>query len=226
MAEIQHIVLSRLPNGTHVNLIKKVYERAYADEKMMEKCSRQIKALQRAMTNEEKVYKTSPKSFLTDKIVSSDKERDAIYKSYKRIVRGFVGSPDENMSDAAKHLWQHIKDYNINTRSQLDKETGQVFRFIEDLRTKYSEDVATLNISNFVDALSNANQQVFDLMNARADETREKEVGALKQNRKASDEAYYALIKYVNAVSLVDGEADYLNFIEFMNIEIERLKAV
>lgn len=49
-------------------------------------------------------------------------------------------------------------------------------------------------------------------------------VGALKASRKASDDAYRMLVKMVNALALVEGETDYVPFIDYVNAEIVHYK--
>ena len=49
-------------------------------------------------------------------------------------------------------------------------------------------------------------------------------VGALKTARTASDNAYRALVKMVNALALVYGEKDYTAFIDYVNTEITHYK--
>ena len=68
--------------------------------------------------------KISQKSMLTDDIATADAEHDGLYSGYKKAVNGFRNLPVENMAKAAKLLTQHIKDYAIDPKMQLDKETG------------------------------------------------------------------------------------------------------
>ena len=49
-------------------------------------------------------------------------------------------------------------------------------------------------------------------------------VGALKIARTASDNAYRAMVKMVNALALVYGEKDYAPFIDYVNTEITHYK--
>ena len=81
---------------------------------------------------------------------------------------------------------------------QLDKETGLLMNFIDDLEKKYSSEVQTLSLGAFVTALKAANEKVRTLTATRTDERMAKAVGALKASRKASDEAYRQLVKFVN----------------------------
>ena len=61
---------------------------------------------------------------LTDDIATADAEHDGLYSGYKKAVNGFRNLSVENMEKAAKLLTQHIKDYAIDPKMQLDKEMG------------------------------------------------------------------------------------------------------
>ena len=132
--------------------------------------------------------------------------------------------PVAEMSQAAKVLSQHIKDYKINTAGQLDKETGLLVNFITDLEDKYSAQVTTLGLTAFVTNLKEANERVRTFTLQRTNEKMGITVGALKTARTASDDAYRALVKMVNALALVFGEKDYTAFIDYVNTEITHYK--
>ena len=121
-------------------------------------------------------------------------------------------------------LNQHIKDYKIDVQAQLDKETGLLVNFIQDLEGKFAEQVKALSLTAFVEKLKAANEEVRSLMGQRTDERSAKTAGALKAARTASDEAYKMLVMHVNAHALLEGEADYAAFIDYANTEIEHFR--
>lgn len=168
--------------------------------------------------------KISQKSLLSDDIAKADSDRDALYIGYKRAVEGFLAMPVADMAQAAKVLAQHIKDYKISTAGQLDKETGLLVNFIADLEGKNSEQVAKLGLTAFVTNLKEANERVRTQTLQRTNEKMGVIVGALKTARAASDEAYRALVKMVNALALVFGEKDYTAFIDYVNTEVTHFK--
>ncbi len=96
--------------------------------------------------------------------------------------------------------------------------------FIADLEGKYSEQVAALSLTPFVTSLKEANERVRTLTANRTEERMTIAVGALKASRKASDEAYRTLVKWVNALALIEGEAEYADFIDYVNTEITHYK--
>lgn len=211
-------------NGAHFLYVSNVLARAQADTKVSEKAAAQVSALKTAVAQEDRDLKLSQKSLLTDDIAQADQDRDQLYSGYKQAVKGFLDLPVENLAQAAKVLNQHIIDYAIDPREQLDKETGMLVNFLADLEGKYAEQVSALSLTPFVTALKEANERVRTFTADRTEERMTQTVGALKASRKAADEAYRALVKWVNALALIEGETEYADFIDYVNTEITHYK--
>ena len=224
MKEISDINIQRMNNGAHFTFVSNILARAEADTAVKEKASELVSNFKAAVTAEDEALKISQKSLLTDDIAKADNDRDALYAGYKKAVEGFLAMPVADMAQAAKVLSQHIKDYKINTAGQLDKETGLLVNFITDLVGKFSAQVNTLGLTAFVTNLKEANERVRTLTLQRTNEKMSITVGALKTARTASDDAYRALVKMVNALALVFGEKDYTSFIDYVNTEITHYK--
>ncbi|MBD5447048.1 MAG: hypothetical protein HDR32_04750 [Treponema sp.] len=224
MREIQSIFLGGMNNAAHFMFVSNMAGRAEKDAAVAEKCKAQVAALRAAVTAEDENLQISAKSLTTDKIAAADRLRDQLYAGYKKAVAGYAGFPMESLADAAKVLQQHIKDYKIDVQAQLDKETGLLVNFIQDLEGKFAEQVKALSLTAFVEKLKAANEEVRELTGQRTDERSAKTAGALKAARVASDEAYKMLTMHVNAHALIEGDADYAAFIDYANTEIEHFK--
>ena len=224
MKEIYDINIQRMNNGAHFTFVSNILARAEADTAVKGKASELVSNFKTAVNAEDEALKISQKSLLTDDIAKADIDRDALYAGYKKAVEAFLAMPIADMAQAAKVLAQHIKDYKINTAGQLDKETGLLVNFITDLEDKYSAQVAKLGLTAFVTNLKEANERVRMLTLQRTNEKMGVTVGALKAARTASDDAYRALVKMVNALALVYGEKDYTAFIDYANTEITHYK--
>ena len=224
MKEIYDINIQRMNNGAHFTFVSNILARAEADTAVKEKASELVSNFKTAVSTEDEALKISQKSLLTDEIAKADSDRDALYAGYKKAVEGFLAMPIADMAQAAKVLAQHIKDYKINTAGQLDKETGLLVNFISDLEDKYAAQVAKLGLTAFVTNLKEANERVRTLTLQRTNEKIGITVGALKAARTASDDAYRALVKMVNALALVYGEKDYTAFIDYVNTEVTHYK--
>ena len=224
MKEIYDINIQRMNNGAHFTFVSNILARAEADTAVKGKAADQVNNLKAAVSAEDEALKISQKSLLTDDITKADSDRDALYAGYKKAVEAFLAMPIADMAQAAKVLAQHIKDYKINTADQLDKETGLLVNFISDLEDKYAAQVAKLGLTAFVTNLKEANERVRTLTLQRTNEKMGVTVGALKAARTASDTAYRALVKMVNALALVLGEKDYTAFIDYVNTEVTHYK--
>lgn len=224
MKEIYDINIQRMNNGAHFTFVSNILARAEADTAVKGKASELVSNFKTAVNAEDEALKISQKSLLTDDIAKADIDRDALYAGYKKAVEAFLAMPIADMAQAAKVLAQHIKDYKINTAGQLDKETGLLVNFITDLEDKYSVQVAKLGLTAFVTNLKEANERVRTLTLQRTNEKMGVTVGALKAARTASDDAYRALVKMVNALALVFGEKDYTAFIDYVNTEVTHYK--
>mgnify|MGYP007085212719 CR=1 FL=1 len=224
MKEIYDINIQRMNNGAHFTFVSNILAHAEADTAVKGKASELVSNFKAAVAAEDEALKISQKSLLTDEIAKADSDRDALYAGYKKAVEGFLAMPIADMAQAAKILSQHIKDYKINTADQLDKETGLLVNFISDLEDKHAALVAKLGLTAFVTNLKEANERVRTLTLQRTNEKIGITVGALKTARTASDDAYRALVKMVNALALVFGEKDYTAFIDYVNTEITHYK--
>ena len=224
MKEIYDINIQRMNNGAHFTFVSNILARAEADTAVKGKAADQVNNLKAAVSTEDEALKISQKSLLTDEIAKADNDRDALYAGYKKAVEAFLAMPIADMAQAATVLAQHIKDYKINTADQLDKETGLLVNFITDLEDKYTAQVTKLGLTAFVTNMKEANERVRTLTLQRTNEKMGVTVGALKAARTASDTAYRALVKMVNALALVLGEKDYTAFIDYVNTEVTHYK--
>ena len=224
MKQISGIDVTHMNNGAHFLFMTNVLERAEANEKVMAKVGSQVTNLKAAVEKEDEYLLLSQKSLTTDDIAEADAERDELYSGYKSAVKAFLRHPVADMAKAAKVLNQHLKDYAISPRMQLDRETGLLINLITDLEGKYKAEVELLALTSFVSTLKTANERLRSLTGERTDERMSTIVGALKAARKVTNDAYRALVKMINALALVEGDADYATFIDYVNTEIVHYK--
>ncbi len=222
--EIGGITLTALTNGAHFSFMKSTLVFADDCEAVVNKLSDDIAAFRAAFATEDEKLKIMTKSELTEEIYQNDAIRDGSYSGYKGSVRGLLSLPAGDLQAAAKRLWNHIESYKIRTDDQFDKQTGMMDNLINDLETKYAAEIALLGLSPFVTSMKTANDKVAELLHSRDIENSAKGVGATKAARAATDTAYRTLIKKVNALALLEGDADYASFIDGMNSQIVRFK--
>ena len=224
MQEIDGLRLDHLPNGAHAEYHHTTLERAKGDNAVSSKCTKYLTAYQDAYDEQDRVYKTSTKNLSTDDIAASDRLRDELYRSFRDAVKAMDGISIPAMAEAAKILMQLIKDYRIDVQGQLDKETGDLRNFTDDLKDKYAEQVEALGLTEVANELAKANEQTATLIKQRDSENKAREVGIVKSARAATDRAYKQLVKMVNALIMVEGEEAYADFVAEQNSLIRRYK--
>ena len=224
MKQIEPIKLGIMSNGSHFLFITDTVGLATADAKVKTKVTAELTALQTALKAEDDALALSKANLLSKEIKAIDAERDKHYKALRKAITFFLNHPDAQLVKAAARLEQLLKDYNINPAMQLDRETGLLLNLISDLETKSAADVTALALTPVVHAMKQANDKLREVTRARANDRAVQIVGQLKQAQHASDEAYRTLIQKVNALAVVEGEADYADFISKMNEQVKHYK--
>ena len=226
MNEIKTISLSSMNNGAHFAFHSEVLKLIETDSNLNEKISKPINAYRKSILEEQKAIKVPQKSLYSDDVAKSDSERDALYRGLKNAVSAYAAVPNEDVKQSYKVLWQLIKDYNIKTTTQLDKTTGLLIKFIDELETTYVKDVKKLSLNNFVTLLKEANERLRTAISKRNEERshNHKPAGALKQARVITDDNFKLVVKYINAYALIEGSNAYDGLINQINRFIDRYK--
>ena len=226
MKEITNINLVRMNNGAHFQFIKTVSERVNTENEITANAvaKKAVDALTEALAEEDRCLVLSQKSMLTDEISDADRERDQLLSGYRAAVKGFRNISVPAMAEAAKVLWQNLKDYKIDPGMQLERETGLINNLIDDCEKKYATQVDLLSLASYVTALKAANARVENLLVQRTEIKSTQVLGALRLARLQSDAAYRLLAKIVNAMVLLLDESKYAAFIDFVNELIVRYK--
>lgn len=180
MKEIKAISLERMNNGAHYLYMSTMLSRAESHAKLPVKAAEPLAALRTAVEEEDRCLAISRKSLLTDDIRKADHERDVLFGAYKNAVRSYLSLPEGKLSQAARELDQHLTDYRIDPREQLDKETGLLVNFLADLETRYAAQVATLSLSPFVTGLKEVNERLRQLTKDRTYERMTLEPGGTR----------------------------------------------
>lgn len=220
LATIQDFHLQMLNNGSHFLFVSHVLQQAEACTALSAKAAAYLAEFKKAVAAEDVVLKTSAKSMRSDGIAAADASRDTLYAGLKHVVKSLMRAPSAEVAQAAVELNQLFIDYRIDTDAPLIKETGMLNNLIDDLGTKFKEQVETLGFTVLVGQLHEANSRVDKLMVERTEERKNTVTGKMKAVRVVTDEAYRELVRMVNGLVYVDGESGYVEFVKFVNAEI------
>ena len=93
---------------------------------------------------------------------------------------------------------------------------------VADLRTKLAAEIVTLAIVDWIDELERQNNVFIVLEATRNSEDAKKSDLRMKQVRVVVDAAYSKIVKRINALIIVNGEAPYTEFVRELNVRIGR----
>ncbi|WP_293713677.1 DUF6261 family protein [uncultured Parabacteroides sp.] len=222
--EISTISVGRMNNGAHYLYNLDFYNRIDADTAVKEKLTAVLAAYKQAIDNEDAVLKVSQKSLNSDKISEFDKQRDSLFMAIKAVVKAQLSVADQEVHAAAVRIDQLIKDYKLNVREQLDKETGLLINIIYDLENKYADEVHKLGLDMFLTQLKSSNLNVRTYTDSRNKELLDKPDYKLAGARKATDAIYQEVVRQINAHVVLEGDTLYKNLIMLQNQEIVHYK--
>lgn len=220
MIEIRTISMPAMNSGAHFQYVSDILKRAEADAKVSEKAASQLAAFKAAIAAEDKVLKVPRKSVLTVQIECWDGVRDGLFTAGRQVASAYSKHPDTEMSDAADEVLRIYSEYGIDSNMQLNRETGMLTNFITDIEEKAASAAATLSLTKLFADLKEANEKVADLMYERLEKDTNSEKALLEKARKVTDAAYAELVRYVNALAVIEGEDEYADFIDNVNKQV------
>lgn len=224
MNEINKIDMTRMTNAAHIGYMEATIKRAKANEKVSADAAELITEMETCYATEDECYVLSQKNEKTELISAADQERDTCFSSYKQTVKGFMAMPDDELSAAAKKLWQSIKEHKIDVRENLSEENAKVGDLVQDHEGALATEVSTLGLTKVVAKLKALNEEVKTLMYERNAEEATKVAGALRAARLKMDEAYNNFVTRVNALNVVQSDEAYDTFINEQNEQIDYYK--
>jgi hypothetical protein len=172
---------------------------------------------------EDEALKKIVKSEFTAKIHEADKARDDIYLGMAETVTATLRHFNPNVRQAAERLKILFDTYGNVVNKPLNEETSAIYNILQELKGKYTADVASVGLTQWVAELETRNQTFEGLVKERFDETAARTTDiVMKQARAQLDEVYKTIVERINALAVVEGVATYEAFIKTLNAVIAK----
>ena len=114
-----------------------------------------------------------------------------------------------------------MSNYKIDTSANYMKESGLIDNMLQDLM-QYSRQLRRLGLEILANRLKESNDKVRQLIAERNDERSEQVLGELAAARRASDEAYAAVVLYTNAFALLNPDLrEVIDLVKRMQEDLE-----
>jgi hypothetical protein len=162
------------------------------------------------------------KSEFTAKIHEADKARDEIYLGMAEIVTANLRHFTPDIRQAAERLKILFDAYGKVANKPLNEETSAIYNILQELKGKYTDDVASVGFTQWVAELESRNKIFEGLVKERFDETASRTDIVVKQARAQLDEVYKTIVERINALAVVDGVEIYEAFIKTLNAVIAK----
>jgi hypothetical protein len=166
------------------------------------------------------------KSRLTGKMKEADELRDEDIRGLRAAAKAFLNSSNPQKKEAAITFMILLDKYGDFTRKSYDAQSAMTYNFLQELKGKYSEEIKTLELTEWVDALELHNNQFVALDRERYVEKTEKPDQTLVEVRRKVDASYSDLIKVIEASMIINPDHKLDDFVKELNIIIKHYKTV
>jgi hypothetical protein len=162
------------------------------------------------------------KSNITASIVQLDEVRDNAFNGFNGMVKAGLKHYDNTKREAAERLVVILDHYGNIADRPYNEETAAIGNFTQDIRNKYAAEVATLELTGWIDELERANNAFEKTVLERNKEYAGKTEIKMLDIRKSADRTYLDIVERIEALTLVNGDERYKTFIKTLNANIDR----
>ena len=168
------------------------------------------------------------KSAYTAEMNSAGTYRNNIHIGIIEHIRTDMRHFKVEIKEAATRLQPLVSTYTGAQTREFDDQTGFEYNFLQELKSdKYKADVTLLGLDEWVAELRKANDQCALLTSNRSKEKAEKAVkSSTVTNRPIFEKVYDALVEYLNALALVNGDDLYKDLFSWWNARIDHYRVV
>ena len=165
-------------------------------------------------------------SAATASATDADVERDQSWRGINAYVKAMCSHPTDDVASAATEAKSLFDKYGDPTSLAQTEESGVLHNLLQDLETFDSSKRTLLNLDVWITDLKTKEDTFLAAAARRTEEDAARQVGIVKETRTAADAAYRSLVDTVNALAMINGDAEYATFIEHVNAVIERQKGI
>ncbi len=178
-----------------------------------------------ALAGEDAAIKVEQGSIITKTITESDEYRDFLERGFYKFIESQTMSFDPVVRTAGEHILRILDQYGDLRYLPYQKETDNITTRNAELFGNYAADLATAEATERLTKIDEANNEFDSHFGNRANETAARISSNVRNARILVDPAYQAIVNQINALALVEGEANYAEFIDRVNYYINYYKA-
>jgi hypothetical protein len=145
----------------------------------------------------------------TKDIQAADQKRDELFYFIKRFIENMKYNPDPALKAAGRSLDEALEPYRNAHRKSFQENTLMIDSFVKELEENetYFKALQHLDLIRPLELLKTANESFRALYHERSQKRHQRNMkDKLKQLRPQVDQAFFEVVKFINAVYLVSHE--------------------
>jgi len=163
-------------------------------------------------------------SQLTKTIEDHDDFRDQLYKSFVHKTKSDLLHYDVQVQLAATKIMRIIEQVGDMRKQNYNQESETITSLVNQLLNNYSPELTLCSSMDLVNKLAETNTGFINQFGSRSTEAAARLSGDVRATRAPVDKAFNDIRTVVNAMVILNGEADYASFIDEVNYLIEYYK--
>jgi hypothetical protein len=157
------------------------------------------------------------KSAKTELINEADSKRDHTFRGFAGMVISFLNHFDPKKQQAAVQLEIVLNHYgNVNVLPK-DEETAAIHNLLQDVKITYAAQIGLLGLNEWVEELEKDNLTFQALTADRNTEEAMRSSLRMIEVRRECDAVYRQIVERIEALILLNGEAQYADFVNELN---------
>ena len=170
--------------------------------------------------------KASATNPATASATDADVERDQSWRGINAYVKAMCNHPTDDVASAATEAKSLFDKYGDPTSLAQTEESGVLHNLLQDLEAFDSSKRTSLALDVWIADLKTKEEAFLAAAARRTEADAARQVGIVKETRTAAESAYRSLVDTVNALAMINGDADYVTFIDHVNAVVERQKGI
>lgn len=179
-----------------------------------------------ATRNFDTIYKVNPNVAASVVATEADLARDKAYRDSYRLAKAMTYHPTPSVAEVAKVVTALFDNFGDPTSLSQNNESAAINSLLQDLEDLDEGVLETIHFTEWFQHLKARQAAFLEADKRRTAEKQGKETGATRTAQNVANQAYKDFVEAVNALVLVNGEAPYAEFIDFVNAQIKELKTV
>lgn len=185
-----------------------------------------VNAFETAFDAFDTALKASATNPATASATDADVERDQSWRGINAYVKAMCAHPTADIATTAAEAKSLFDKYGDPTSLAQTEESGVLHNLLQDLEAFDSGKRTSLNLDVWIADLKTKEEAFLAAAAQRTEADAARQVGIVKETRTVAESAYRSLVDTVNALAMINGDADYTTFIDHVNAVVERQKGI